>query len=68
MRAVTQVYLFGSLRNEGIGNGTHPIPYAHQAPMSLLEFLDCLGIASDRVQMVMVNHRAVSPDQAIHPG
>jgi molybdopterin converting factor small subunit len=68
MKAVTKVYLFGSLRNEGKGKDTHPIPYALQAPMSLLEFLDCLGIASDRVQLVMVNHRAVSPDHAIHPG
>jgi molybdopterin converting factor small subunit len=68
MKAVTKVYLFGSLRNEGKGKDTHPIPYALQAPMSLLGFLDCLGIASDRVQLVMVNHRAVSPDHAIHPG
>jgi len=68
MKAVTKVYLFGSLRNEGKGKDTHPIPYALQTPMSLLEFLDCLGIASDRVQLVMVNHRAVSPEHAIHPG
>jgi hypothetical protein len=68
MKAITKVYLFGSLRIEGKEKDTHPIPYALQAPMPLIEFLDCLGIASDRVQMVMVNHRAVSRDQAIHPG
>jgi molybdopterin converting factor small subunit len=68
MKAVTNVYLFGSLSKEVKGKGTHPIPYALQAPMSLMEFLDCLEIPSDRVQMVIVNYRAVSLDHAIHPG
>lgn len=68
MKAVTNVYLFGSLSSEGKGNGTHPIPHALQAPILLRELLDCLEIASDRVQLVMVNHRAVSLDHVIHPG
>ena len=68
MKAVTNVYLFGSLSKEVKGNGTHPIHYTLQAPASLNEFLECLEIPSDRVQMVMVNHRAVSLDHIIHPG
>jgi sulfur carrier protein ThiS len=68
MKTVTNVHLFGSLRNEGKGNGTHPIPYALQAPVSLMDFLERLGVSSDRVQLVMVNHRAVSPDHVVHPG
>ena len=67
MKAVTKAYPFGSLSKEVKGKGTHPIPYTLQAPMSLMEFLDCLEIPPDRVQMVMVNYRAVSLDHAIHP-
>lgn len=68
MKAVTNVYLFGSLGSGGKGNGAHPIPHVLQAPILLMELLDCLEIASDRVQLAMVNHRAVSLDHVIHPG
>ena len=68
MSAVTEVYLFGSLNHEGKGNGACPIQYAHQAPIPLNELFDCLGIFSDRVQLAMVNYRAVSLDHVIHPG
>jgi hypothetical protein len=68
MKAVTEIYLFGSLSNEKKGHGTRPIPYALQAPLPLNEVLDCFGILSDRVQLAMVNHRAVSLDHVIYPG
>jgi len=51
-----------------MGNGAHPIPHALQAPILLRELLDCLEVASERVQLAMVNHRAASPDHVIHPG
>jgi molybdopterin converting factor small subunit len=36
--------------------------------MVLKELLDRLEIAPDRVQLAMVNHRAVFLDHLIHPG
>ena len=68
MKAVTEVYLFGSLSHEGKGNGAHPIQYALQVSIPLKDLFDCLGIFSDRVQLAMVNYRAVSLDHVIHPG
>ena len=68
MKAVTEVYLFGSLSHEGKGNGAPPIQYALQASIPLKDLFDCLGIFSDRVQLAMVNYRAVSLDYVIHPG
>ena len=68
MKAVTNVYLFGSLSKKVKGKGSHPIPYTLQAPAALNEFLEYLEIPSGWVQMAMVNHRAVSLDHVIHPG
>jgi len=68
MKAVIEVYLFGSLRHEGKGNRAHPIQCALQAPIPLNDLFDCLGVFSDRVQLAMVNYRAVSLDHVIHPG
>jgi hypothetical protein len=68
MKAVTQVYLFGSLSPKGQGIRSHPIQYELQDPAPLKEFLNSLDIASDQVQLAMVNHRAVSLEQVIHPG
>lgn len=68
MKAVTEVYLFGSLSHEGKENRARPIQYALQAPIPLNDLFDCLGVFSDRVQLAMVNYRAVSLDHVIHPG
>jgi molybdopterin converting factor small subunit len=68
MKAITEIYLFGSLSNKRQEMPNHPIQYELQTPMPLQEFLTCLEIASDRVQLAMVNHRAVSLDHVIHPG
>jgi len=63
-----EIYLFGSLSNVRKGNRDDPIRYALGAPMPLNQFLECLEIASDKVQLAMVNYRAVSLDYVIHPG
>lgn len=68
MKAVTEVYLFGSLSHESKRNGAHPVPYGLLVPIPLNELFDCLGIFSDRVQLAMVNYRAVPLDHVIHPG
>jgi molybdopterin converting factor small subunit len=63
-----EVYLFGSLSHESKGNKAHPIQYALQEPISLNDLFHCLGIFSDRVQLAMVNYRAVPLDHLVHPG
>jgi hypothetical protein len=68
MKTVTEIYLFGSLSPEGQGNRSHPIQYELQGAAQLKEFLNALEIASDQVQLAMVNHRAVPLDHLIHPG
>lgn len=68
MSAVTEVYLFGSLSRESEENGARPIQYVLHAPIPLRDLFHCLGISSGRVQLAMVNYRAVSLDHVIHPG
>jgi molybdopterin converting factor small subunit len=68
MKAITEVHLFGSLRNGERKLGSQPVQYGLEAPMVLKELLDRLEIAPDRVQLAMVNHRAVFLDHLIHPG
>ena len=63
-----EVYLFGSLSRESKSDKAHPIQYALPEPIPLNDLFDCLGILSDRVQLVMVNYRAVSFDHVVHPG
>lgn len=64
MNKVTQVILFGSL---GKAYG-ECLTSSSPSPRSLNELLEDLQIPSDRVQLAMVNYRAVPPDQVIHPG
>lgn len=68
MSAVTKIYLFGSLSLQSEENGDGPIQDVLHAPIPLRDLFDCLGISSDRVQLAMVNYRAVSLDHVIHPG
>ncbi len=68
MKAVTHIYLFGSLSPKGQGIHCHPIQSELRERTPLKEFLDSLEIVSDRVQLAMINHRAVSLDQVVHPG
>jgi molybdopterin converting factor small subunit len=68
MRNLIEVFLFGSLR-AGAGE-THPprIHFDLGQPIPLSDLLGRLQIQPDRVQMSMVNHRAVPPDHLILPG
>jgi sulfur carrier protein ThiS len=68
MKGVIEVYLYGSL---GMGQGQstkNQIQYALQAPTPVIELLHHLDIPSDKLQLVMVNHRAVQRDHVIRPG
>jgi molybdopterin converting factor small subunit len=68
MKDVTEVYLFGSLAIAQSGNPTHHLQFAIQGAMALSEFLNYIQITFDKVQLAMVNHKAVPPDYMVNPG
>ena len=68
MKAVSEVILYGSLRTEAGENRDSLACLELEKPVPLQELLQRLAIRPERVQLVMVNHRAVSPDHLIHPG
>lgn len=68
MKDITQVYLFGSLAIAQSGNPAHQLQFALQGPMALSEFLNYIQIPFDKVQLAMVNHKAVPRDYMVHPG
>jgi molybdopterin converting factor small subunit len=68
MKAVSEVIGYGSLRREAGENRDSLARLELEKPTSLRELLQRLAIRPERVQLVMVNHRAVSPDHLIHPG
>ncbi len=68
MRSVTQIRLFGSLRNK---LGDHCDPTARldlKEPTPLLTVLQSLNIPVDMVQLAMVNSKAVPKNSMIIPG
>jgi hypothetical protein len=68
MKKLTEVFLFGSLNGESSGIHAIPIQCDIGQPVPLPGLLDRLQIQPHRVQLIMVNHRAVSPDHLIAPG
>lgn len=62
------VILFGSLRGELPAElRDAPIPLAMNSPAPLPDVLAKLGIAAERVQVAVVNHRAVEKAALIRP-
>ena len=68
MKGRTEVFLYGSLRKGPEESVTSPVLDNLDEPLSVGELIHRLRIQPDHVQMVMVNHRAVSPDHVIQPG
>ena len=68
MKGKTEVYLYGSLRRGPGESIVSPVLDNLDKSISLGELIHRLQIQPDQVQLVMVNHRAVSPDHLIHPG
>ncbi len=60
--------MFGSLRKRLGDRDDHPIQLHLETPTALYKVLETLEIPVDEVQLLMVNHRAVPKDSAIHPG
>ena len=67
MKDVIDVHFFGSLAIAQGGKPTYRLQLAIQGPVALMDFLNYIQIPFDKVQLVMVNHRAVLGDYMIHP-
>ena len=68
MKGKTEVYLYGTLRRGPGESIASPVLDNLDEPISLGELIHRLHIQPDQVQLVMVNHRAISPDHVIQPG
>ena len=68
MKDVTEVHLFGSLAIAQGRNPSHQLQFAMQGSMALSELLNYIQIPFDKVQLAMVNHKAVPRDYMVHPG
>lgn len=68
MDGTIQVNLFGSLGKERVQYSELPSPLTLDTPTPLADVLERLEIPVNRVQLVMVNHRAVKGNATIHPG
>ncbi|MFW6333617.1 MAG: MoaD/ThiS family protein [Thermodesulfobacteriota bacterium] len=68
MSDAIQVNLFGSLRNPSADLNDAEKTYDLKTATPLMEFLSRLGIPADRIQLVMVNHRAADKKTTLQPG
>lgn len=68
MDSVTEVCLYGSLRKELSEVQDFSVCFKLEAKRPLVEILEELAIPLERIQMVMVNHKAVTKDMVICPG
>ena len=65
MKPVIEVFYFGSLSSD---RGNHHCTIDLTGPTPFREVLEQFRIPPTRVQLIMVNYRAVSSDQVIQPG
>ena len=68
MKSLTEVCLFGSLRKVLRDPCDSPLQMDLNTPTPLPQVLKSLKIPFNRVQVAMVNYRAVSKNSTIHPG
>ena len=69
MKAPVQLFLYGNLFQAARQAGRDlPIEVDLETPLPLPTVLLRIAIPVDQVQLVMVNHRAVSKDVSIQPG
>lgn len=68
MTHAIQVNLFGSLRDTSADQNDAEITYDLKTATPLMAFLPRLGIPADRIQLVMVNHRAADKQATLQPG
>jgi sulfur carrier protein ThiS len=63
-----QIHLYGSLRNMGKKHDEFTIKQGLESEAPLVDILKQVKIPPDRVQLVMVNHKAVHMDSTVCPG
>jgi hypothetical protein len=63
-----QIRVFGSLQNARPTSSEKEFRMVLHAPAPLGTILARWGIPEDRIQLVLVNHRAVSKNSIIRPG
>ncbi len=67
--AKTKIFFYGSLRLEFAHVAGEPeMEYDLEDSLPVKDFLNRFPNLTARVQLVMVNHKAVPPDYLIHPG
>jgi molybdopterin converting factor small subunit len=64
--AQTKIFLYGSLRAEIAPESGMECPLEHS--LSVRDLLDRIPVSAERVQLVMVNHRAVPSEHVVNPG
>ncbi len=67
-RSVTEIHLFGSLRKAFERLDEHPVQLDLDGSATIVEILKELAIEPDKIQLAMLNYRAVSKDATVHPG
>lgn len=63
-----QVNLFGSLQDKSTDSSDAEFMYDLKTATPLMDVLPRLGIPADRIQLVMVNHRAADKSATLQPG
>ena len=67
-RPVTEIHLFGSLRKAFERLNEHPVQLELDESAAIVEILKDLAIDPDKIQLAMLNYKAVSKAATVHPG
>ena len=66
MSVQTKIFLYGSLKPDiGWESGRE---YSLEDSLPVKDLLQKIPVSAERIQLVMVNHRAVPADHLVHPG
>jgi hypothetical protein len=68
MSSYITIHLFGSLRKQTNGKIESPMKYKLKDSIPLKTIIKDLKIVKDRLQLVMINHRAARIDSIVCPG
>ena len=65
---MTEIHLFGSLTDRFKKQQDRPITLDFGQPIPLIRILDRLDIPAHKVQLAMIDHKAVSSHALVPPG
>ena len=68
MTAPVEIHLFGSLRNDPQRDGMASFQLNLENPVILSDLIKDVVAFTGRVQMAMINHKAVTLDAQVGPG